>query len=76
MAASSPAQVAKLVDAGDSKSPAARCVGSSPTLGTTTAFRAVIFLSIVVQRRKPKPGKTRLSAGLVPAYHLIPSNLF
>ena len=29
-----PAQVAKLVDAGDSKSPAARCVGSSPTLGT------------------------------------------
>ncbi|MGN7087046.1 hypothetical protein ACTHSP_23485, partial [Neisseria sp. P0001.S005] len=24
----------KLVDAGDSKSPAARCVGSSPTLGT------------------------------------------
>ena len=30
----SPAQVAKLVDAGDSKSPAARCVGSSPTLGT------------------------------------------
>ena len=31
---STPAQVAKLVDAGDSKSPAARCVGSSPTLGT------------------------------------------
>jgi hypothetical protein len=28
------AQVAKLVDAGDSKSPAERCVGSSPTLGT------------------------------------------
>ena len=35
IATSSPAQVAKLVDAGDSKSPAARCVGSSPTLGTT-----------------------------------------
>lgn len=29
------AQVAKLVDAGDSKSPAARCDGSSPSLGTT-----------------------------------------
>ena len=35
MTTSSLAQVAKLVDAGDSKSPAARCVGSSPTLGTT-----------------------------------------
>ena len=34
MTTSSLAQVAKLVDAGDSKSPAARCVGSSPTLGT------------------------------------------
>ena len=34
MVTSSLAQVAKLVDAGDSKSPAARCVGSSPTLGT------------------------------------------
>ena len=34
MTTSSLAQVAKLVDAGDSKSPAERCVGSSPTLGT------------------------------------------
>ena len=31
---STPAQVAKLVDAGDSKSPAARRAGSSPALGT------------------------------------------
>ena len=35
MTTSSLAQVAKLVDAGDSKSPAERRVGSSPTLGTT-----------------------------------------
>ena len=28
------AQVAELVDAGDSKSPSVRSVGSSPTLGT------------------------------------------
>ena len=31
----SPARVAELVDAGDSKSPAARCAGSSPASGTT-----------------------------------------
>ena len=47
MTTSSLAQVAKLVDAGDSKSPAARCVGSSPTLGTTLKkqpyFRAVFL---------------------------------
>ena len=29
-----PARVVKLVDTGDSKSPAERCVGSSPTPGT------------------------------------------
>ena len=46
IATSSPAQVAKLVDAGDSKSPAARCVGSSPTLGTTkNRLSAVIFFA-------------------------------
>ena len=33
------ARVVKLVDAGDSKSPAARRVGSSPTSGTTTGNR-------------------------------------
>ena len=38
MAAFLPAQVVKLVDTGDSKSPAARCVGSSPTLGTNIIF--------------------------------------
>ena len=35
-----------MVDAGDSKSPAARCVGSSPTLGTKlkkSSFRAALF---------------------------------
>lgn len=32
----SPARVAELVDAGDSKSPAARCAGSSPASGTIT----------------------------------------
>ena len=43
------AQVAKLVDAGDSKSPAARCVGSSPTLGTmeNKPRFAVIFLPVI-----------------------------
>jgi hypothetical protein len=41
--------VAKLVDAGDSKSPAARCVGSSPTLGTmeNKPRFAVIFLPVI-----------------------------
>ena len=41
--------MAKLVDAGDSKSPAARCVGSSPTLGTmeNKPRFAVIFLPVV-----------------------------
>ena len=46
---SSLAQVAKLVDAGDSKSPAERCVGSSPTLGTTfkkTAQMSCFFLRL------------------------------
>ena len=41
--------MAKLVDAGDSKSPAARCVGSSPTLGTmeNKPRFAVIFLPVI-----------------------------
>ena len=58
MTTSSLAQVAKLVDAGDSKSPAARCVGSSPTLGTTLKtqphFRAVFFTSTTVPQRQPR----------------------
>ena len=44
-----PAQVVKLVDAGDSKSPAARCVGSSPTLGTkfqNPTFRSRVFCCV------------------------------
>ena len=71
MTAFLPAQVVKLVDTGDSKSPAARCVGSSPTLGTTLKnklLQAVIFLSNTIQRRKPNPITTGLSGRL-------PSNL-
>ena len=60
MTTSSLAQVAKLVDAGDSKSPAARCVGSSPTLGTKfkkpldsiKRFFAILYLQNL---QKPSP---------------------
>ena len=42
-----------MVDAGDSKSPAARCVGSSPTSGTTypNDFMAVIRMVTLRHRR-------------------------
>ena len=65
IATSSPAQVAKLVDAGDSKSPAARCVGSSPTLGTTTTFRAVIFFVYRTPYRKSQSKQIKCSCGFV-----------
>lgn len=60
------ARMAKLVDAGDSKSPAARRVGSSPTLGTTrhqakqtTAWLKPcgFLLSISGRSRLPQPGR-------------------
>ena len=56
MMTSSLAQVAKLVDAGDSKSPAERCVGSSPTLGTTfkkTAQMSCFFTPMQIQTAFP-----------------------
>ncbi len=57
MTTSSLAQVAKLVDAGDSKSPAARCVGSSPTLGTK--FKKPLDLIkrffVILYLQKPSP---------------------
>lgn len=56
MPTSSLAQVAKLVDAGDSKSPAARCDGSSPSLGTRfwkTADNSGFFSPVIYIRCPP-----------------------
>ena len=55
IASSSPAQVAKLVDAGDSKSPAARCVGSSPTLGTKFSKRLLFWQPFFIAFRNRPP---------------------
>ena len=57
MTTSSLAQVAKLVDAGDSKSPAARCVGSSPTLGTKLKkpLDSVKRFFAILHLQKPSP---------------------
>ena len=71
----SPAQVAKLVDAGDSKSPAERCVGSSPTLGTTNRFHAVIFCLILSNYINQAIIFKRLSVVFNVSCYLIQSNL-
>ncbi|CAG9227921.1 hypothetical protein BVI1335_690026 [Burkholderia vietnamiensis] len=48
----SQAQVVKLVDAGDSKSPAARRAGSIPALGTSLSQRRALRLSNPAQARR------------------------
>ena len=68
-----PARVAKLVDAGDSKSPAARRVGSSPTPGTkhqkAALFKAAFSMAGIrkdecADRPKPMPAHS--------VYHQMP----
>lgn len=51
------AQVVKLVDAGDSKSPAARRAGSIPALGTSISQRHALRLS--------KPAQAHSFAGFL-----------
>ena len=63
MTTSSLAQVAKLVDAGDSKSPAERCVGSSPTLGTTLKKNSLSRLFFYVYYCPPTSTKKPTNQG-------------